>query len=165
MKFISLLLVPILLSGCFVFGPSSSKSKTVYKRKIADNELVKIFYYDDPYNKLFTVIVKKGNALTDRLDIRNFPERFIIDKLILAEKGSRSVYRIVTDTLHDPLQCIDYTFLVQYDRSLLPGFVPLSEKERQLFTILSEVIVANKLDFKFSKADADRFLGWVKISY
>gem|GEM_PF-4459254 len=51
------------------------------------------------------------------------------------------------------------------DPNILSTFIPLTDKDRKLLKIFTNTLSKNRIDFKFSEANANKMIGWVKISY
>ena len=167
MRFILLIIVAITLSSCFLFGPPAhAKGKVLYQGSFGTNEMIKIIYSDEPYTPHVVILLHQNKKLMDRFEIRNAPQKFVIDKLILSEKNIRSVYKMISDSLYNQLKCIEFNFLETYNtESVLRSFIPLSERERKILLTTVEVIQEKKIDFQISENDVYRLLGWVRINY
>ena len=167
MKFTFSILVAITLSSCFLFGPPSQAEKRVlYRGHFGTNETIKIIYSGGPYTPYFMILLHQNNKLVDHFEVRNVPQKFVIGKLMLFEKDSIPLYRMISDSSHSKLKCIEFNFLEMYNNeNVLQTFIPVSERERKIFSTLVEVIHAKNISFQITQNEINRFLGWVRINY
>lgn len=159
MRIVFLLSILASLGGCV-------HSKTIYDKKVDDKEWLKITYATTPEQKQFIMILTKKNKLTDHFEIKTAEQGWVVQKLILSEKNPRSQYMMTSDTANGQLKCIDFNFLEQYNNVyVLKTFMPISERERRIFSMLVEAIQVKNVDMKISQEEVNRFLGWVRIDY
>lgn len=164
-KFLLSLIFLFLLTGCFIFGPRPAKAKVLYEGKFSDIGKIRISYSNYRDNNLYRILLYQNGNLVEHLEITDNPQ-FVIDKLILSEKGTNSVFRIVSDTANSQLRCINFNFPEKHcNPGTLLTFVPITEKEREIFKLFSKVLAENKHDIKFSNSLEEKLIGWVRVYY
>jgi len=163
MKLIFYLITGILFLS---FTACSPGSKVIYNKKVHDNERIKIRYQAYRSCKSFFISVYKRKEWINSFVIRDCSKRFIITRRNAADGNVNYAYNLVTDTLQNQFKCIDYNFLPQHcNATVARTFVPINEKERELFLRLQKIIQAGDYGVVISVNDVNKFLGWIKISY
>jgi hypothetical protein len=154
------------LCGC-IFGPQADKPKMLCSTKLLTGERIKISYSDNPDNRLFRILLRKDGALVDHFEITDIPNKIIIDKLILSEKGSRSVYRMVSDSSRGNFKSLDFSFQRQTWNSTtsMSDFISLSSKDKLIMDCFITALLKNDFGLKFTSSDLDKMIGWVRVYY
>lgn len=165
MRIIFLLIIVLIIEGCFAFK-QLKKDRLILNSELSTHETIKIYYNEDQFARLFTIIIKNGNTLSDRYEVRDNPQRIIIDKLILSSPAINSVYRLVSDTGHGTIKCLDYIFLENYStKETLSTFTKVTDREKEILELLAHSLKEANLEFIFSNQDISRIIGFVRINY
>jgi hypothetical protein len=145
---------------------SAMQPKLIYNQMLSDTSRMKVSYLYYRDCKTFFVTIYLENILLNSFEIKDCPNRFLIDKKNSADKGTRFSYKMVSDTLNNQLKCTDLIFPPQCCNSeTIKTFVPINEKEREIFKIIEKLILRGDYKFPFTVAEVDKFIGWVKIEY
>lgn len=148
------------------FNACSPGSKVIYNKKGDEKERIRIRYQSYRSCKSFFISVYLRKEWVNSFVIRDCPKRFIITKQNAVDGKVNYHFSMVTDTLQNQFKCIDYNFLPQHcNATIAKTFVPINEKEKDLFLRLQKVIQAGDFGVVMSIDDVNKFLGWIKISY
>lgn len=129
-------------------------------------EVIKITQLLSRGNNQYQILVYKNDALDEQIEAKEAPGGFVIDKLILLEKGSNSVLRMVTDTSNNELRFLKLVFPDQQSGiHVRETFARLTEREEEIIKLISERSILGGRSVAFKSLSNYKATGWVRIYY